>query len=330
MKTIWINSKPLKVGLMVGSSVIVFSGVAIAYAKYDKQFRIKMQNSIPYSELLLNSLFGPILDNKEQNISSISDSRDKTIEASLLRKKQERDKSLQQSVTQNTKNTAPKIDLNANPIINNQSKNQKEKPSQQSSSKIEEKDEKPEPPQTNPSKEDKKEENSNSPIESPILDIDAIIAREALKDQLLNLLPTDTENLESYQQEMQKKFNDLELEYERKVWIFFLETQCIQIFIYLLFSQILKLKDQFEEDSKQQLKRQLAAFNDHLQDQLSTLRHELKRKYENSLEEKILLEKSRFQSELSDSFYRLNSIEAILKGCYSVFIETIFYSLLSY
>ncbi len=217
MKTIAINSKPLKVGLMVGSSVIVISGVAIAYAKYDEQFRIKMQNSIPYSELLLNSLFGPIVDNKEQNISSIKDSKDKAIETSLLRKKQERDKSLQQSVTQNTKMTAQKIDSNANPIINNQNKNQKEEPSQQSSSKIEEKDAKPEPPQTIPLKEDKKEENSGSPIDPPILDIDVMIAKETLKDQLLNLLPTDTENLESYQQEMQKKFNDLELEYDRKV-----------------------------------------------------------------------------------------------------------------
>jgi hypothetical protein len=217
MKTIAINSKPLKVGLMVGSSVIVFSGVAIAYAKYDEQFRIKMQNSIPYSELLFNSLFGPIVDNIEQNISSIKDSRDKAIETSLLKKKQERDKSLQQSVTQSTKNTAQKIDSNANPIINNQNKNQKEEPSQQSSSKIEEKDAKPEPPQTIPLKEDKKEENSGSPIDPPILDIDVMIAKETLKDQLLNLLPTDTENLESYQQEMQKKFNDLELEYERKV-----------------------------------------------------------------------------------------------------------------
>jgi hypothetical protein len=128
---------------------------------------------------------------------------------------------------------------------------------------------------------------------------------------------------------MQKKFDDLELEYERKVCIFS-PKHSISWNIYLLFSQILKLKDHFEEDSRLQLKRQLSAFNDHLQEQLSTLSHELKRKYQNSLEEKILLEKSRFQSELSDSFYKLNSIEAILKGCYSAFIETIFYSLLLY
>jgi hypothetical protein len=205
---------------MVGSSVVVISGVAIAYAKYDKQFRIKMQNSIPYSELLLNSLIGPIVDNKEHNISSISGSKDKAIESSLLRKKQERDKSLQQSVTQNTKTTAQKIDPNANPIINNLNKSQDEEPSLLSSSKIEETDEKPETPQTNPSKEDNKEENSGSPIDPSILDMDVTIVKEALKDQLFNLVPTDTEKLESYQQEMQKKFDDLELEYERKVCIF--------------------------------------------------------------------------------------------------------------
>jgi hypothetical protein len=165
-------------------------------------------------------LIGPIVDNKEHNISSISDSKDKAIESSLLRKKQERDKSLQQSVTLNTKTTAQKIDPNANLIINNLNKSQDEEPSLLSSSKIEETDEKPETPQTNPSKEGNKEENSGSPIDPSILDMDVTIVKEALKDQLFNLVPTDTEKLESYQQEMQKKFDDLELKYERKVCIF--------------------------------------------------------------------------------------------------------------
>ena len=81
-----------------------------------------------------------------------------------------------------------------------------------------------------------------------------------------------------------------------------------------MFSKITKLEERFEVELKTQLKRQLSAFNDHLSDQMSNLRQQLKRNYDNSLEEKLLEEKNHFQSELSNSFYRLQLLETLLKG----------------
>ena len=78
--------------------------------------------------------------------------------------------------------------------------------------------------------------------------------------------------------------------------------------------QLTKLEEKFESELKTQLKRQLSAFNEHLDEQMSTLRHKLKRNYDNSVEEKLLEERNNFQSELSNSFYRLKFLEELIKG----------------
>lgn len=283
------NNK-LKFGLMVGSSVVVLSSVSIVYSKYDNKFRKRIENSIPYSELLLNSLLGPIVEKNNSKIDSINELKDKAIEASFMRKKEERNKSLNQS--ENTRKNIQIIETNSQ--INGNKK--KEEISSQESSKSNEKVEKPETPLTSPPKEDIKEEkpepSKELTEESTLLDIDVLIAREALKEQLLNLLPTEDEKVELLQQEILKRESDRELEFQRK---------------------ISKLEENFEQELRKQSKRQLSIFNDHLQEQLSTLRHELKRKNQNIMEEKILNVKSELQSELSDSFYRLQRIETILK-----------------
>lgn len=78
--------------------------------------------------------------------------------------------------------------------------------------------------------------------------------------------------------------------------------------------KINRVRDELEEELRVQLKRQLAAHQDHLQEQLQVRTHELNRRHQLTLEDTILLEASRYQSELSDSLNRLQTIEAILKG----------------
>ena len=71
-----------------------------------------------------------------------------------------------------------------------------------------------------------------------------------------------------------------------------------------------------EEELRHHLKRQLAAHNDHLQEQLQLLAKELERKNQVVLEESLLSERLHYQSQLSDSINRLQTIESILKSIY--------------
>lgn len=86
--------------------------------------------------------------------------------------------------------------------------------------------------------------------------------------------------------------------------------------------QISTVRDDLEEELRQQLKRQLAAHTDHLQEQLHCQARELDRKHQVTLEEQILVERSKLQNTLASSLNRLQDVENILSGEYFfLFVE---------
>ncbi|CAG2164279.1 unnamed protein product [Oppiella nova] len=270
------KSQSAKVGLIVGSSVVVLTGVTIGYAKYDPDFRRKVQNTVPLSQHLFNTLFGPLVD-KQLSISSAIDlkSRDKT-ENSFLDKKRNRNANQlnekdSKAVTNSGDKSADKTQhlSQSNELKDSKTGNEKQSKDSETTAKIGDKDE-------------KTKDTIDLLSDPSVSDLDKIIANEVLKD-LMNAVSTDDQNLR----------NDIELEYQRK---------------------LTKLEEKFESELKTQLKRQLSAFNEHLDEQMSTLRHQLKRNYDNSVEEKLLEERNNFQSELSNSFYRLKFLEELIKA----------------
>jgi mitofilin len=74
-----------------------------------------------------------------------------------------------------------------------------------------------------------------------------------------------------------------------------------------------KIRDEIEEEMKSQLKRQLAAYNDYLQEQLLLQEEELHREHVMDVEDKVLAEKIRYQQELATSIHRLQEVEQILE-----------------
>ncbi|GFW46643.1 hypothetical protein TNCV_1937121 [Trichonephila clavipes] len=74
------------------------------------------------------------------------------------------------------------------------------------------------------------------------------------------------------------------------------------------------LKEQFENELRQQLLRQAAAHADHIQEVLKVQEQELERKFSLDLEEKLLHQKGVFISEVSGNMARLKGILAFLKA----------------
>ncbi|GFY63445.1 MICOS complex subunit Mic60 [Trichonephila inaurata madagascariensis] len=74
------------------------------------------------------------------------------------------------------------------------------------------------------------------------------------------------------------------------------------------------LKEQFENELRQQLLRQAAAHADHIQEVLKVQEKELERKFSLDLEEKLLHQKGVFISEVSGNMARLKGILAFLKA----------------
>ncbi|XP_076308223.1 MICOS complex subunit Mic60-like isoform X1 [Tachypleus tridentatus] len=74
------------------------------------------------------------------------------------------------------------------------------------------------------------------------------------------------------------------------------------------------LKEELELELRQQLRRQAAAHNDHLQEVLFAQQKEMDRKHELNLKDKLLQEKTRQLSELADAITKLKSIEVTLKA----------------
>lgn len=74
------------------------------------------------------------------------------------------------------------------------------------------------------------------------------------------------------------------------------------------------LKEQFENELRQQLLRQAAAHADHIQEVLKVQEQELERKFSLDLEEKLLHQKGVFIAEVSGNMARLKGILAFLKA----------------
>ncbi|GFU47668.1 MICOS complex subunit MIC60-1 [Nephila pilipes] len=74
------------------------------------------------------------------------------------------------------------------------------------------------------------------------------------------------------------------------------------------------LKEQFENELRQQLLRQAAAHADHIQEVLKVQEQEFERKFSLDLEEKLLHQKGVFLSEVSGNMARLKGILAFLKA----------------
>ncbi|CAG2102599.1 unnamed protein product [Medioppia subpectinata] len=274
------KSSAAKVGLIVGSSVVGVTALTIGYAKYDPEFRRKVQNSVPFSDHLFNALLGPLI-HKELSISSTNDSKTKDkIEISFLDKKRNRN-TIQANEKESTINKSVNSSQNVDKSGDKPHDSGKTTDTKDSKTDNQKEDKKSETLFNTGNKEEKSDKTSELP-DSSVSQLDTIIANEVMKD-LLTLLPTDDQKLRK----------DIELEYQRK---------------------INKLEEKFELELKTQLKRQLTAFNEHLDEQMSQLRHQLKRNYDNKVEENVLEERNRLQSELSNGFYRLKFLEELLKA----------------
>ncbi|GBM23855.1 MICOS complex subunit Mic60 [Araneus ventricosus] len=78
--------------------------------------------------------------------------------------------------------------------------------------------------------------------------------------------------------------------------------------------RVAHLKEDFENELRQQLRRQAAAHADHIQEVLKVQEQELERKFSLDLEEKLLHQKGVFISEMSGNMSRLKGILAFLKA----------------
>lgn len=207
------NSSPAKVGLIVGSSVAVVTGLALGYAKYDPQFRKKIEDSIPYSDRLLDTLLGATAQRSDPK-RQFNDSKQQSLETSLMRKKPI------EPLPQPKANPDKSSDKN-NVDIKATTSGDKTKDASQTTKTFEtikEVKEEPEKEYTFGSNENNIDDKSNGippppPTEESFKDIDLSIAKDKLAEELLNILPTDDEKLK----ELQKRCNDIELEYQRKV-----------------------------------------------------------------------------------------------------------------
>ena len=75
-----------------------------------------------------------------------------------------------------------------------------------------------------------------------------------------------------------------------------------------------KPESNIDESLREQLKLQLAAYQDYLKDQLHLQKQELTREHSLVMEERLLQEKIRYQQDLVASIARLGEIERVLQG----------------
>lgn len=73
------------------------------------------------------------------------------------------------------------------------------------------------------------------------------------------------------------------------------------------------MKEEFDHELRQGLRRQLTTHVEHVQECLKTQAKELEKEYNELINEKVLEEKGRNEGMLSSSFAKLNAIEDLLK-----------------
>lgn len=81
-----------KVIAIATGATVVGAGATLAYAKYDPDFRHKVQDALPYGDALLNKVLGPekttaVPPKSHEQVLSSDKIREKALESSLLRKK---------------------------------------------------------------------------------------------------------------------------------------------------------------------------------------------------------------------------------------------------
>ena len=196
----------------MGSSAVVVSGLTLGYAKYDPQFRKKIEDSIPYSNKVFDSLLGATAQRTDPKLPAINDSKDKSLESSLMRKKPI--DSSPQLKTNPTKSTDKSIADNKPSDGSGSNKEPQQSPKKSDAVKDDKKE--PEKEYSFGLTGSNTEDNNNDigpPPDDTLQDLDLSIAKDKLAEELLNILPTDDERLK----ELQKRCNDIELEYQRKV-----------------------------------------------------------------------------------------------------------------
>ncbi|RWS30713.1 MICOS complex subunit MIC60-like protein [Leptotrombidium deliense] len=260
--------------LVTGAVVATVGGTVFA-AKYNDNFRKKVEDTVPYSGAALNSILGPkdLTPVKAVNKDPIK------AEESLLKKKLERE----------VKNQPPQKP--ATPAVPQNAQKQIEKMEQKPLAPVEPKIKEPEfktlmPPE---------------PLKSSVVPtISAAVAgrtlEEASEKKEDKVEPRQTEYVSDDSENarvLARRKKELENEYQRKVN---------------------GLKEDLEVEIRTQLKRQVAAHLDHLREQLEVQRFDLERQFTMVMEEKLLDEKSHYASQLIENMVRLREIETVLKN----------------
>lgn len=243
------------------AATAIVGGASVAYAKYDKDFRSKLESNVPYSNSVLDLLIGEKSPQTEAQKSPVSSAKTSSkVEPSLLQKKLEREESSKPAVTSSNKST-PSKDVKstmsflppAPPIPGH-------------------------PKSSSSAKEEKKPEANLAPGNSPLVggSTRTIAREEEMKEKA-------------------EKMNQPKAPLEEPSLSSSSQTNS-------------------SDDLREQLKLQLAAYSDYLKEQLQLQRQELGREHDVILEERLLQEKIRYQTELASSIARLSEIERVLAG----------------
>jgi MICOS complex subunit MIC60 len=79
-------------------------------------------------------------------------------------------------------------------------------------------------------------------------------------------------------------------------------------------NQILKIKAETEKNLREQLKKQIEAHSDHLNDALATKEVEMKRLFARELDEKLANERASYNTQLAEMLGKLKGMDSALKG----------------
>lgn len=81
-----------------------------------------------------------------------------------------------------------------------------------------------------------------------------------------------------------------------------------------LIFQIFKIKAEIEKNLRDQLKKQIEAHTDHLNDALAQKEAEMKRKFARELDEKVANERASYNTQLAAMLGKLKGMDSALKG----------------
>ncbi|XP_053201268.1 MICOS complex subunit MIC60-like isoform X2 [Panonychus citri] len=288
---------------LVGATVLGIGG-SIAYDSYDPSFRKKINQNVPYAEDILNFLIGPSESGANESAKSSPSIQSISQNESLMKKKLERSKAQAEQESSKTVSSSPIMSSSSSlppqptsvppPPLEIPTSSQPKSPVVEKSSEIKVtpaskskesvKDEKPvgivKPvPIVQESKDETK-----STIEAHKSDISPVSQLSEQRSETA----VEHEMVQQY-----KKIDELEADFEKKIDL---------------------IRDEYEKELIKQLKRQVAVYLDHLNDQLEVQKLELERMQILDQEDKILAIKDKYFSELSGALNKLHDIEGVLKA----------------